>query len=62
MKIEIKPSGTMVISSETGLEAYALRRWREVNEGLLPPSIIIKPEFIIDCELLSPEEIKEAML
>lgn len=59
MKVEIKPSGVLVVKSESELEAYALRMWGEVNEGLIPSSILIKPEFTVDCSDLSFQEIQD---
>lgn len=58
MKAEIKASGVLVVSSETELEAYALRLWSEVNAGLIPESVIIKSSFLIDAAKIPPTELK----
>ena len=41
MKAEMKMSGTLVISAENSLEAYALRTWHEENAAKLPDKLIV---------------------
>ena len=60
MKTEIKSSGTIVISAETELEAYALRRWQEDNKNT-PKNIIIKYSLAINCEDLEYLEIQRML-
>ena len=54
MKAEIKADGDLVISPETALECYALKKWCEENEdadGLFKPDALF-----IEARILSEPE------
>jgi hypothetical protein len=54
MKIEIDETGQMNICAQTGIEAYALRKWGEENFGDNKT-----PRMLLDCSLREDlEELK----
>ena len=47
MKVKICASGTMLVASESELEAYALQKWLEDNPIEGPVKMIVKTSFPI---------------
>ena len=47
MKVEIKPSGVMVVRAETELESYALYKWLQDND--IPDELLVDYSFTV-CE------------
>ncbi|MFX1675182.1 hypothetical protein PWR63_23530 [Paraburkholderia sp. A2WS-5] len=62
MKVTIEANGSLVVTPESGCEAYALGHWAKANlEPMYQQVIVSPPRVLIDCSAF-PESLEPVFL